>query len=638
LNDRTRQLEITRTTRRTFVKGLAAGGIVAGLGLWGDRTSAQSAPPRQPTDVLTGTDFDLNLGETLVNFTGSPRVAHTVNGSLPAPILRWKEGDTVTLRASNRLREGDASIHWHGILLPANMDGVPGLSFNGIRPGETYVYRFNVKQGGTYWYHSHSAFQEQLGLYGALIIDPREPEPFRYDREHVILLSDWTDEAPERLFAKLKKQSDYYNFNQRTVPDFFRDVRRHGLGPTLSERAAWGEMRMAPTDLADVSAYTYTYLMNGSTPAGNWTGLFQPGERVRLRFINGSSMTYFDVRIPGVKMTVVAADGQNVHPVTVDEFRIAVAETFDVIIEPGGQDAFTIFAQSMDRTGYARGTLAVREGLSAPVPDPDRRPLLTMADMGHGGVGHDMGATGTVASPTTKPAGDSHGGHSMPPQKPAAADPHASHNMPAQKPAAADPHAAHEPAQQPKTPDPHAGHNMTSMDMQSHPSSEQGNPLVDMQTMMPTARLDDPGIGLRENGRRVLTYADLRSVFDDPDGREPGRTIELHLTGHMDRFVWSFNGLKFSHAAPIELVYGERLRIVLVNDTMMAHPIHLHGMWSDLENDQGQFHVRKHTIDMPPGTRRAYRVRADALGRWAYHCHLLYHMEAGMFREVRVEE
>jgi CopA family copper-resistance protein len=337
-------------------------------------------------------------------------------------------------------------------------------------------------------------------------------------------------------------------------------------------------------------------------------------------------------------MTVVAADGQNVHPVTVDEFRIAVAETFDVIIEPGGQDAFTIFAQSMDRTGYARGTLAVREGLSAPVPDPDRRPLLTMADMGHGGVGHDMGATGTVASPTTKPAGDSHGGHSMPPQKPAAADPHASHNMPAQKPAAADPHAAHEPAQQPKTPDPHAGHNMTSMDMQSHPSSEQGNPLVDMQTMMPTARLDDPGIGLRENGRRVLTYADLRSVFDDPDGREPGRTIELHLTGHMDRFVWSFNGLKFSHAAPIELVYGERLRIVLVNDTMMAHPIHLHGMWSDLENDQGQFHVRKHTIDMPPGTRRAYRVRADALGRWAYHCHLLYHMEAGMFREVRVEE
>ena len=638
LNHRARHSEITRPTRRTFVKGLAMGGVVAGLGFWKDDVWAQSAPPRQPTGVLTGTDFDLNLGETLVNFTGSPRVAHTVNGSLPAPILRWKEGDTVTLRASNRLRDDEASIHWHGILLPANMDGVPGLSFNGIRPCETYVYRFNVKQGGTYWYHSHSAFQEQLGLYGALIIEPREPEPFKYDREHVVLLTDWTDENPERLFAKLKKQSDYYNFNQRTVGDFFRDVRKHGLGATVSERAAWGEMRMAPTDLADVSGYTYTYLMNGTAPAGNWTGLFKPGERVRLRFINGSSMTYFDVRIPGLKMTVVAADGQNVHPVTVDEFRIAVAETFDVIVEPSGQDAFTIFAQSMDRTGFARGTLAVREGLSAPVPDPDPRPLLTMADMGHGGMGHDMGAMGSAAASTAKTAPDPHAGHATPAQKPAAADPHAGHTMPPQKPAAADPHAGHKAPQQPQTPDPHAGHNMAGMEMQAHPPSEEGNPLVDMQTMMPTSRLDDPGIGLRENGRRVLTYADLRSLFDDPDGREPGRTIELHLTGHMERFAWSFDGKKFSDAAPIELVYGERLRIVLVNDTMMTHPIHLHGMWSDLENDQGQFQVRKHTIDMPPGTKRAYRVRADALGRWAYHCHLLFHMEAGMFREVRVEE
>jgi CopA family copper-resistance protein len=555
------------------------GGVVAGLGLHKDSAWAQVAPRRQ-TGMLSGTDFDLNFEETLVNFTGSPKIAHTVNGSLPAPILRWKEGDTVTLRASNRLPDDYASIHWHGILLPANMDGVPGLSFNGIAPGETYVYRFTVKQGGTYWYHSHSAFQEQLGLYGALIIEPREPDPFRFDREHVVLLTDWTDEDPERLFAKLKKQSDYYNFHQRTVGDFFRDVRTQGLGATVSERAAWGRMRMKPTDLADVSGYTYTYLMNGTAPAGNWTGLFTPGERVRLRFINGSSMTYFDVRIPGLKMTVVAADGQNVHPVTVDEFRIAVAETFDVIVEPTGQDAFTIFAQSMDRTGYARGTLAVREGLGAPVPEPDPRPLLTMADMGHGGMGHD---------------------HTMPP-------------------------------------DPHAGHAMAGGQMQAHPASEEGNPLVDMQTMMPTSRLDDPGIGLRDNERRVLTYADLRSVFDDPDGREPARTIELHLTGHMERFAWSFDGLKFSDAEPIRLTYGERVRIVLVNDTMMTHPIHLHGMWSDLENDQGAFLVRKHTIDMPPGTRRSYRVRVDALGRWAYHCHLLFHMEAGMFREVRVEE
>jgi CopA family copper-resistance protein len=572
------------------------GGVVAGLGLWENTAwAAQSAPARQATRTLSGTEFDLRFGETLVDFTGSPRIAHTLNGSLPAPLLRWREGDTVTVRAANRLRDGHASIHWHGILLPANMDGVPGLSFNGIAPGETYVYRFKVRQGGTYWYHSHSAFQEQLGLYGALIIDPIEPEPFRYDREHVVLLSDWTDENPERLFAKLKKQSDYYNFRQRTVGDFFRDARRQGLGRTLAERGAWGRMRMSPADLADVSGSTYTYLMNGTAPAGNWTGVFKPGERVRLRFINGSSMTYFDVRIPGLKMTVVAVDGQNVHPVTVDEFRIAVAETCDAIVEPAGQDAFTIFAQSMDRTGYASGTLAVREGLSAPIPEPDLRPLLTMADMGHG----------TMAAPAPAPA------------KPA--DPHAGHAMPPQKPAA---------------PDPHAGHTMNV----PHPATESGNPLVDMQTMMPASRLDDPGIGLRHNGRRVLTYADLRSVFDDPDGREPARTIELHLTGHMERFVWSFDGLKFSEAHPIELTYGERLRIVLVNDTMMTHPIHLHGMWSDLEDDAGRFQVRKHTIDMPPGTKRSYRVRADALGRWAYHCHLLYHMEAGMFREVRVQE
>jgi CopA family copper-resistance protein len=323
-------------------------------------------------------------------------------------------------------------------------------------------------------------------------------------------------------------------------------------------------------------------------------------------------MTYFDVRIPGLKMTVVAADGQYVHPVTVDEFRIAVAETLDVIVEPSGEDAFTIFAQSVDRTGYACGTLAVRDGLRAAVPDLDRRPLVTMADMGHGGMGHDMGA---MADPDA--------GHPM--SAPAPDDPHAGHNMPAQK----------APPQ-----DPHAGHDMAKMGggMQSHPASEDGNPLVDMETMTPSSRLDDPGIGLRDNGRKVLRYGDLKSAFGDPDGREPKRTIELHLTGHMERFVWSFNGIKFSGAEALQLTYGERLRIVLVNDTMMMHPIHLHGMWSDLEDDEGHFHLRKHTLDMPPGTKRSYRVRADALGRWAYHCHLLYHMEAGMFREVRVAE
>jgi CopA family copper-resistance protein len=607
-------------SRRTFVKGLAMGGVVATFEMWRGAAWAQPAPLRQPAE-LTGSDCDLRIGESLVNFTGAPRVAHTVNGSLPAPTLRWREGDRVTLRVTNAVPGHESSIHWHGILLPANMDGVPGLSFNGIHPGETYTYRFDVRQAGTYWYHSHSAFQEQLGLYGPLIIDPRGPEPFPYEREHVVLLSDWTDENPERVFAKLKKQSDYYNFHRRTVVDFWRDVRERGFGATVADRKAWGEMRMSPTDVADVSGHTYTYLMNGTTPAGNWTGMFRPGERVRLRFINGSSMTYFDVRMPGLAMTVIAADGQYVHPVTVDEFRIAVAETFDVIVEPSGQEAFTIFAQAMDRTGYAAGTLAIREGLRAPVPDLDPRPVLTMADMGHGGAGHGIQAMDqTGAGP--------HAGHTMP----AAAepvDPHAGHAVPA--PDAADPHAGHDMSAM-------AGAPTAAGATQTHPASERGNTLVDMQTMTPTSRLDDPGIGLRDNGRHVLTYGDLRSAFDDPDGRDPGRTIELHLTGHMERFAWSFDGIKFSNAEPVRLTYGERLRIVLVNDTMMAHPIHLHGMWSDLEDDHARFHLRKHTLDIPSGTRRSVRVRADALGRWAFHCHLLFHMEAGMFRELRVEE
>jgi CopA family copper-resistance protein len=576
-------------SRRTFVKGLVIGGAAAGLGLWKPPTWASTDEGRHP-GALTGTEFDLTIGETAINVTGAPRVALTINGSVPAPTLRWREGDLVTLRVTNTLQE-DTSIHWHGILLPANMDGVPGLSFNGIRPGETFTYRFRVRQAGTYWYHSHSGFQEQLGMYGALVIEPREPEPFRYDRDHVVLLSDWTDEDPNRVFAKLKKQSDYYNFSQRTVGDFLRDIRERGFGATLADRGAWGQMRMDPTDLADITGATYTYLMNGQASSGDWTGLFQAGERVRLRFINGAAMSYFDVRIPGLKMTVVAADGQFIHPVSVDEFRIGVAETYDVIVEPTGQEAFTVFAQSSDRTGYARGTLAVRGGLRAPVPDLDPRPLLTMADMGHGEHAGHRGAPGTSRD-------DAHSGHDMPAMSGSS----------------------------------------EGQAMQMHPESERGNPMVDMQAMTTASRLDDPGIGLRDNGRRVLTYGDLRSLFPDPDGREPDRTLELHLTGHMERFAWSFDGIKFSDAEPLRLTYGERMRIVLVNDTMMAHPIHLHGMWSDVEDDAGAFQVRKHIVDMPPGTKRSFRVRADALGRWAFHCHLLYHMAAGMFREVRVEE
>ena len=572
-------------SRRRFVQGLALGGVVAGTGLW-RASDALAAPVRaMAASELRGTDLSLAIGRSTVDFTGRARSAVTVNGSLPAPILRWREGDTVSVRVANTLADEMTSIHWHGILLPSNMDGVPGLSFDGIAPGEAFQYRFQLRQSGTYWYHSHSMFQEQSGLYGALVIDPLEPPPYRFDREHVILLSDWTDLDPATLYRRMKKMPMHDNTYQRTVGDFLRDTRRDGLRDTLADRGMWGRMRMTPSDISDINAHTYTYLMNGTAPAGNWTGLFRSGEKVLLRFINGSAMTYFDVRIPGLKMTVVAADGQYIHPVSVDEFRIAVAETFDVIVEPTGQDAFTLFAQDMGRTGHACGTLAVRHGLQAPVPALDPRPLLTMSDMGH-----DMGD-------------------------------HANHGARA---GAATGHGAH---------GSHGGSDKTP----KHPPGETGNPLVDMQTAATEPKLDDPGIGLRGNGRKVLTYADLHSLFDDPDGREPGREIELHLTGHMEKFAWNFDGVPFAGAEPLRLNYGERMRIVLVNDTMMTHPIHLHGVWSDLEDANGQFQVRKHTIDMPPGTRRSYRVRADALGRWAFHCHLLYHMEAGMMREVRIE-
>lgn len=574
------------TSRRTFVKGLAAAGLLGGAGLWRPPVWAL-ASPGEP-GVLAGREFELSIGQTAVNITGHVRTALTINGSLPGPLLRWREGDTVTLRVRNRLAQ-PTSIHWHGIILPANMDGVPGLSFKGIEPGGVYVYQFKVNQHGTYWYHSHSGFQEQQGVYGPLVIDPREPEPFTYQRDYVVMLTDWTDEDPASLMKTLKKQSDYYNFHKPTVGDFIKDVADKGWSATAADRLMWAQMKMNPTDLADVSGATYTFLMNGQPPAQNWTGLFRAGEKIRLRLINGSAMTYFDVRIPGLKMTVVAADGQPVKPVSVDELRIAVAETYDVLVEPSAA-AYTLFAQSMDRTGYASGTLSRQPGLRAPVPALDPRPWLTMDDMGMGGMDH--GATGAM------PGMD----HSA---------------MPGMG---------------------HGAMAGMAMPMQGHPASETNNPLVDMQAMSTSPKLDDPGMGLRNNGRRVLTYADLRSSFADPDGREPGRTIELHLTGHMEKFAWSFDGVKFSDAEPLRLTYGERVRLVLVNDTMMTHPIHLHGMWSDLEDENGQFMVRKHTIDMPPGSRRSYRVTADALGRWAFHCHLLYHMEMGMFREVRVQE
>jgi CopA family copper-resistance protein len=598
--------------RRRFVQGLTLGGAAAALGL-SSRLRADERMALTPT--LSGTEFDLVIGETPVNYTGAARVATAVNGSVPAPILRWREGTEVTLRVTNRLRV-PTSIHWHGILLPAGMDGVPGLSFPGIAPGETFVYRFPVKQSGTYWYHSHSHFQEQTGLYGPLLIDPAGRDPIERDREYVVMLNDWTDEDPDAVFGKLKKQSDLFNFAQPTAPAFFHDVSSMGLQKALAKRQMWNRMRMVPTDLGDVSGSAYTYLLNGTTPAGNWTGLFQPGERVRLRFINGSASTLFDVRIPGLKLRVVEADGQPVEPVEVDEFRISVAETYDVIVQPDADRAFTIFAQSMDRSGYARGTLAPRAGMAADIPRIDPRPWLSMVDMmgamAMGGMSHHGTHDGAMRPMT----------HGDKPSMSESDMPGMSHDdMASMRPDAM----------------PDMQHDMGNMSMPKvhHARTEYGY-TTDMRVDMPRTNLDDPGVGLRNNGRRVLTYADLHTIGGSLYKTPPQREIELHLTGNMERFVWSFDGQKFSDALPVHFRHGERLRIVLVNDTMMTHPIHLHGMWSEVESAQGEFQVRKHTVNVQPAQRVTYLVTADALGHWAYHCHLLYHMEAGMFREVVV--
>jgi len=548
--------DLLNPPRRRFIRGLAAGGALLGLSPWFKPVWALERTGT--AQVLSGTEFDLVIAETPVNFTGRPRMATTINGSIPGPTLHWREGDTVTLRVTNRMKVS-TSIHWHGILLPYQMDGVPGISYAGIAPGETFVYRFKVRQSGTYWYHSHTGLQEQTGLYGPIVIEPAGTDPIRADRDYVVQLSDWTDEDPMRVLAKLKMQSDYYNFIQPTAGEFLRDASRNGFGAAVNQRRMWQQMRMNATDLADISGYTYTYLMNGATPAGNWNALFRPGEKVRLRFINSGAMSFFDVRIPGLKMTVVQTDGQNVEPVTVDEIRIGVAETYDVIVTPE-DEAYTIFAQSMDRSGYARGTLTPRAGLVAAVPALDKVVPLSMGDM----------------------MGDMMGGK-----------------------------RAH------------------------HARTEYG-PSVDMRVDTPRANLDDPGVGLRDNGRRVLTYADLHTVGGPLDRRGAAREIELHLTGNMERYTWSFDGVEFGRSTPVHFRHNERLRVILVNDTMMTHPMHMHGLWQELENPDGRFQVRKHTISVQPAQRVSFLVSADALGRWAWHCHLLYHMDSGMFREIVV--
>jgi CopA family copper-resistance protein len=551
-------------SRRRVVQSLGLGGAAAALGLLSSPSRSRAAASARP---ISGTEFDLTLSEIPLNVRGESRPATAVNGGVPGPTLHWREGTTVTLRVHNTLRT-PSSIHWHGIVLPFAMDGVPGISFEGIAPGETFTYRFPVRQSGTYWYHSHTRFQQQTGLYGAIVIEPAGGEPIRADRDHVVLLSDWTDDDPEHVYTTLKQMSDFYNFQMPTVADFARDSRSMGVREALAKRRMWNEMRMNPTDLGDVSGATYTYLVNGASAAGNWTGLAMPGERVRLRLINGSSSTFFDVRIPGLQMTVISADGQAIDPVTVEEIRIGAAESYDVIVEATEDRAYTLFAQSMDRSGFARATLAPRAGMEAAVPELDPKSWLSAGDLGV----HDM-----------QDMQDMQG--------------------------------------------------MPGMSMQGTRSS---NPSIDMRVPQPSRALDDPGPRLRGNGRRELTYADLHTIGGSRDPRAATREIQLRLTGNMQRFIWGFDGKKFSQAEPLHFDHGERLRIVLSNDTMMAHPIHLHGMFGELEAANGDVLVRKHTFIVQPGKQLSYLVSADNPGQWAYHCHLLYHMMAGMFRQVVV--
>ena len=640
--------ESTTFTRRRFLQYTGAVGMLASLRriapayAWQDAAAGALQATRPGANTI-----DLLIDQTPFTIGERTGTAITMNGSVPGPLLRLREGETVTIRVTNRLAE-DASIHWHGILLPPEMDGVPGVSFPGIKPGETFTYRYPLEQYGTYWYHSHSAFHEQSGQYGPLIIDPRKPDPFVYDREYVVMLSDWTFENPHEVMTDLKKQSDYFNFQKRTIGDFFRDVGQYGWQATIADRLEWGRMRMSPTDIADVTGYTYTYLLNGLPPEANWTALFRPGERVRLRFINGSAMTYFNVRIPGLKLTVVQADGQNVEPVLVDEFQIAVAETYDVIVEPKEDRAFTLFAEAMDRSGYTRGTLAPRQGMSAALPALRERPLRTMIDMGmdmssmdHGGGmemdmtskasgGHSENMQGMGAK-SMSGSGSGHTGHASNMSMDSSAMTGGGHSgemqgMKMGSDSMASEHMGMLPSQMEKASPVVARHGP-----ESHGP---GNTTV---ATVQRNRLSEPGTGLEEVGHRVLVYHDLRAIEPFYDQRHPGRELELHLTGNMEQFIWSFDGEKFAEVkGPIAFQSGERLRLTMVNDTMMEHPIHLHGMWMHLDNGAGIHKPRKHTVNVKPAERLSVEITADAPGNWAFHCHLLFHMEAGMFRVVNV--
>jgi CopA family copper-resistance protein len=607
--------------RRALLRGAALGG--AGLGLagwfpaWAQPVSAGIA---RPLPMVSGSDIALRIAHQMMTIDGRDSHAIGVNGTVPAPLIRLKQGTTVRLSVTNDLDE-DSSIHWHGLLVPAQFDGVPGISFPGIRPRSTFVYEFPILQAGTYWYHSHSGLQEQMGHYGPIVIDPEGEDPVRYDREHVIVLSDHSPMHPHAIFQKLKQQAGYFNYQKQTLAGLLA-----GRDQPLKERMDWGKMRMDPTDISDVTGSTYTYLVNGHGPRDNWTALFRPGERVRLRFINASAMTIFNVRIPGLALTIVQADGQDVRPVTVDEFQITVAETFDVIVTPTDERAYTIVGEAVDRSGLARATLAPREGMAAEVPPLRARPVATMKDMGMDMSGMDMGASGgtmDLSKPDGGMAGMDHAamGHDM-----AAGAAGAMAGM---------------------APAPQAGAGRTGMDhsamggmnMRDPKNAPQVRMGPGVQTIAPMAmdRTGEPGQGLENVGHKVLVYRDLMATTRNPDVRAPDRAMEIHLTANMERYMWSFDGRKMNEVkAPIPFLKDERVRVTLVNDTMMSHPIHLHGHFFELVTGHGEYAPRKHTVNVLPGGKVTFDVTTDAVGDWAFHCHMLYHMHAGMMQVVSV--
>ena len=566
------------TTRRAMLKGAVGLGGLAAIPAWA--RAMPHGPIRQGFDEVSGRVIDLAVGQGAIEVAGRSGHAFAVNGSVPGPLVRLKEGEAVTLRVANHLAQ-DTSIHWHGLLLPFQFDGVPGVSFPGIKPGETFVYELlALRQSGTYWWHSHSNLQEQAGHYGPIIIDPAGPDPVQADRDYVLLLSEFSPLHPHTIMAKLKKGEEYFNRQKTSWTD---DYRLSG-----SDRRMWAGMRMMPTDIADVTGSTYTYLINGHAPEDSLEYLFSPGERVRLRIINGSAMSFFNIRIPGVRMSVVQADGKNVRPIEVDEFQIGTAETYDIVVEPTAE-AHTVVAEAMDRSGMAVATLTSRAGARAPVPSLRDPVLLTMTDMGHGGMDHSGGDHSNMGhAPST--GGMDHG-------------------------------------------------SMKMRDTSSLPPNVAVGPGIDMVSANPADRMGDPGLGLDKVGHKVLTYRDLTALEPNDDPRKPSRHMQIHLTGNMERYMWSFDGRKFNAVAdqPIRFAYNERVRVKLVNDTMMAHPIHLHGHFFELVNGADRMHQpQKHTVIVQPGGSATFDLTADEPGDWAFHCHLLYHMHAGMFQVVTV--